>query len=63
MSSVQGDLKQINVWPYVCGGTAAVVAEVITFPLDTAKTLLQVQGKAGSLCHYNGTVHCISQVQ
>ena len=29
--------------PYLCGGLAAVAAEMVTFPLDTAKTRQQLQ--------------------
>ena len=31
--------------PYLCGGLAAVAAEMVTFPLDTAKTRQQLQGQ------------------
>jgi hypothetical protein len=30
--------------PYVYGGVASCVAEAATFPIDTAKTRLQLQG-------------------
>ena len=31
--------------PYLYGGLAAVTAESLTFPVDTAKTRLQLQGQ------------------
>ena len=35
--------------PYLCGGLAAVAAEMVTFPLDTAKTRQQLQGQVKNL--------------
>ena len=36
-------------------GTAACIADIMTFPLDTVKVRLQVQGEAGSKAvMYNG---------
>ena len=37
--------------PYLSGGLAAVVAEMATFPLDTAKTRQQLQGQVGAPGH------------
>ena len=31
--------------PFFFGGIASCVAETVTFPIDTAKTRLQLQGK------------------
>jgi len=49
MSSVnprqRNGIAQIR--PYLCGGMAAVAAEMATFPLDTAKTRQQLQGQVG----------------
>jgi len=46
--------------PYLYGGLAAITAEVFTFPLDTAKTRLQLQGQVldtrWSEVKYRGTV-------
>ena len=39
-SSTVADLK-----PFFYGGIASCVAEAVTFPIDTAKTRLQLQGK------------------
>ena len=38
-------LANTDVRPYVYGGLAACVAEALTFPIDTAKTRLQLQGQ------------------
>jgi len=52
-----------DVTPYVFGGIAAMCAEMVTFPVDTAKTRLQLQGQAGVKrwlqVRYRGTVHCL----
>lgn len=57
---------QINPSPYLCGGFAAVVAEMFTYPLDTAKTRQQLQGQVGdqhwSLARYRGTLHTLSTI-
>ncbi|XP_014235661.1 mitochondrial uncoupling protein Bmcp [Trichogramma pretiosum] len=38
--------RDINDWrPFVYGGIASIVAELATFPLDTTKTRLQIQGQ------------------
>lgn len=42
--------------PYVCGGIAAMTAEVLTFPMDTAKTRLQLQGPE---LRYRGALHTL----
>ena len=47
---------------HMYGGTAAVVAEICTFPLDTAKTILQVQGSDTHTVQYRGTVECLHSV-
>ena len=41
-------------------GTAACIADLITFPLDTVKVRLQVQGEAGSKAvMYNGVLRTV----
>ena len=40
-SSTVADLK-----PFFYGGIASCVAEAVTFPIDTAKTRLQLQGNS-----------------
>jgi len=37
--------------PFVLGGVASCVAEAATFPIDTAKTRLQLQGQARDKRH------------
>eukprot|EP00088_Acartia_fossae_P068158 TRINITY_DN8588_c0_g1_i1.p1 TRINITY_DN8588_c0_g1~~TRINITY_DN8588_c0_g1_i1.p1 ORF type:complete len:297 (-),score=23.98 TRINITY_DN8588_c0_g1_i1:318-1208(-) len=49
----------IDVRPYVFGGLAAMIAESCTFPMDTAKTRLQIQGNQ---IRYRGAVHTIFTV-
>jgi len=52
----------IDVSPYLFGGLAAMFAETITFPVDTAKTRLQLQGQdcdKWKLQRYRGMVHCL----
>lgn len=57
---------QINPRRYLCGGFAAVVAEMITFPMDTAKTRQQLQGQVGDRqwgnARYRGTLHTLSTI-
>ena len=52
--------------PYLCGGLAAVAAEMVTFPLDTAKTRQQLQGQVGdskwSNIRYRGIVHTLATI-
>ena len=62
MTAVRGDIACIDVRPYIYGGTAAVVAEICTFPLDTVKTILQVQGCKSHTTQYQGTVECLHSV-
>jgi len=65
MSSVnprqRNGIAQIR--PYLCGGMAAVAAEMATFPLDTAKTRQQLQGQVGdsrwSSLRYKGIAHTL----
>ena len=39
-----------------------MVVEICTFPLDTAKTILQVQGSVAHTVQYHGTVECLHSV-
>lgn len=54
--------------PFVFGGIASVVAECSTFPIDTSKTRLQIQGQAldnselKSRIRYRGMLHAISSI-
>ena len=40
---------------FLYGGVASVVAETITFPIDTAKTRLQLQGEFGNYFYLYST--------
>lgn len=40
---------------FLGAGTAACIADLITFPLDTAKVRLQVRLKGGSWCSLSGS--------
>ena len=48
---------------YIYGGGSAMTAEVITFPIDTAKTRLQLQGQdteeRWARLRYRGMGHCV----
>jgi len=50
--------------PFLYGGVAAIIAEMITFPLDTAKTRLQLQGQVGwqgwKDLKYRGTLQTVA---
>jgi len=65
MSSVNPSQRNgiAQIRPYLCGGMAAVAAEMATFPLDTAKTRQQLQGQVGdsrwSSLRYKGIVHTL----
>ncbi|CAG9766027.1 unnamed protein product [Ceutorhynchus assimilis] len=52
--------------PFVYGGLASCVAEFGTFPIDTTKTRLQIQGqkldKNHSKLKYNGMVDCFFKI-
>ena len=39
------DINEFSLSPFLFGGIASCVAETITFPIDTAKTRLQLQGE------------------
>jgi len=52
--------------PFAYGGLGSVVAEIGTFPIDTAKTRLQVQGqvvdKSLKEVRYRGMIHAIYRI-
>lgn len=59
--------RHTNDWrPFIFGGLASVVAELGTFPLDTTKTRLQVQGQKLDKKHahlkYSGMTHALIQI-
>ncbi|KAJ8681164.1 hypothetical protein QAD02_016951 [Eretmocerus hayati] len=57
----------VNDWrPFVYGGLASIVAELGTFPLDTTKTRLQIQGQKNdsrfSSMRYSGMIDAFIQI-
>lgn len=52
--------------PFLWGGTAALIAEACTFPIDTVKTRLQLQGSTSdhrfTQSRYTGAVSCLRRV-
>jgi len=49
---------------FLCGGSAACVAEFVSLPMDTIKVRLQIQGAraAGTQPKYKGFMHCFTTV-
>jgi len=43
------------------GGTGGVMAGLITYPNDTIRRLLQLQGSRGTTAHYKGYFDCLQQ--
>uniref|UniRef100_A0A8C6KTR2 Solute carrier family 25 member 30 n=1 Tax=Nothobranchius furzeri TaxID=105023 RepID=A0A8C6KTR2_NOTFU len=60
------NMSSINWKPFVFGGLASVTAECGTFPIDLAKTRLQVQGQVGDSKYreirYRGMLHAMLRV-
>ncbi|XP_001606647.1 mitochondrial uncoupling protein Bmcp [Nasonia vitripennis] len=57
----------ISDWrPFIYGGLASIVAELGTFPLDTTKTRLQIQGQKNDIRHstlkYSGMIDALIQI-
>lgn len=51
--------------PFVFGGLASITAEFGTFPIDTTKTRLQIQGQADSrhsATRYRGMCDCFIKI-
>lgn len=61
-----GDKKTVGFGPFVYGGLASIVAELATFPLDTTKTRLQIQGqtydKRHAILKYSGMTDALLQI-
>ncbi|MEQ2257669.1 hypothetical protein ILYODFUR_037109 [Ilyodon furcidens] len=59
-------MSTLNWKPFVFGGLASVTAECGTFPIDLAKTRLQVQGQVGDIKYreirYRGMLHAIVRI-
>ncbi|CAD6242731.1 GSCOCG00009551001-RA-CDS [Cotesia congregata] len=61
-----GENKPVGIKPFIYGGLASIIAELGTFPLDTTKTRLQVQGQKLDKTHanlkYSGMVDALLQM-
>uniref|UniRef100_A0A096MF54 Solute carrier family 25 member 30 n=1 Tax=Poecilia formosa TaxID=48698 RepID=A0A096MF54_POEFO len=59
-------MSTVNWKPFVFGGLASITAECGTFPIDLAKTRLQVQGQVGDIKYreirYRGMLHAIMRI-
>ncbi|XP_060900094.1 kidney mitochondrial carrier protein 1 isoform X1 [Labrus mixtus] len=59
-------MSNVNWKPFVFGGLASMTAECGTFPIDLAKTRLQVQGQVGDSKYreirYRGMLHAIGRI-
>ncbi|KAF3699014.1 Kidney mitochondrial carrier protein 1 Solute carrier family 25 member 30 [Channa argus] len=60
------EMSTVNWKPFVFGGLASVTAECGTFPIDLAKTRLQVQGQVGDIKYreirYRGMFHALVRI-
>eukprot|EP00908_Phaeocystis_cordata_P024969 Transcript_7428.p1 GENE.Transcript_7428~~Transcript_7428.p1 ORF type:complete len:313 (-),score=98.81 Transcript_7428:185-1123(-) len=50
------------VWRASCGAAAATLAHVITYPNDTVRRRLQIQGAPGSEMRYSGALDCFHKM-
>lgn len=59
-------MSTTTVKPFILGGMASLTAEVGTFPIDTTKTRLQVQGqrldRLNTQTRYRGMLHALSRI-
>lgn len=59
-------IEFVDLRPYLFGGVASCVAEIVTFPIDTTKTRLQLQGQVidprFTKLKYRGMAHCLCRV-
>jgi hypothetical protein len=44
------------------GGVGGIMAGVITYPNDTIRRMLQLQGSRGTVVQYNGYFHCLATI-
>ena len=49
-------------WRAACGAFAATLAHVLTYPNDTVRRRLQLQGAAGTTLRYHGWLDCLRKV-
>ncbi|KAK0089775.1 hypothetical protein PV325_005401 [Microctonus aethiopoides] len=61
-----GEKQPLSLAPFIYGGLASIIAELGTFPLDTTKTRLQIQGqkldKVHSSLKYSGMLDALLQI-
>uniref|UniRef100_A0A0C9R1M2 Slc25a30 protein n=1 Tax=Fopius arisanus TaxID=64838 RepID=A0A0C9R1M2_9HYME len=61
-----GEGKPLGWSPFIYGGIASIIAELGTFPLDTTKTRLQIQGqkldKKYATLRYSGMTDALVQI-
>ena len=58
-----GNIEIASVWrKLIFGGTAGVMAGIITYPNDTVRRMLQLQGSRGTEGIYTGYFDCIRKV-
>jgi Mitochondrial carrier protein len=46
----------------VFGGISGIVAGAITYPNDTVRRMMQLQGSRGTVVQYNGYMHCLTSI-
>jgi solute carrier family 25 phosphate transporter 23/24/25/41 len=58
-----GNLEKPSVWRKLCfGGAGGVMAGLITYPNDTVRRMLQLQGSRGTESSYTGYFDCVAKV-
>jgi len=59
----QGEKEKPSVWRKVCyGGAGGVMAGIITYPNDTVRRMLQLQGSRGTTAVYTGYWDCVKKI-
>ncbi|EKX55013.1 hypothetical protein GUITHDRAFT_83901 [Guillardia theta CCMP2712] len=56
------DGKQNVGWKLVAGASAATVAHIVTYPMDTIRRRMQLQGAAGAQILYKNAIDCAAQM-
>uniref|UniRef100_A0A7S0I1S3 ADP,ATP carrier protein n=1 Tax=Hanusia phi TaxID=3032 RepID=A0A7S0I1S3_9CRYP len=56
------DGKQNVGWKLVAGASAATVAHIVTYPMDTIRRRMQLQGAAGAQAIYKNALDCAVQM-
>mmetsp|Transcript_28880 Transcript_28880/g.59119 ORF Transcript_28880/g.59119 Transcript_28880/m.59119 type:complete len:346 (-) Transcript_28880:277-1314(-) len=58
----EGDGKQSQIWRKVCfGGMGGFMAGLLTYPNDTVRRMLQLQGSRGTTVVYDGYWDCVKK--